>query len=159
MLYTIAIMNNKPNIPDDMSYSWKAGGHWLMLVFLTDVPGAYLISHHKDWPIILPIIIASLPLVASLLYVRAIVRWIRGMDEMHRQITLAAFGFALVTYLVLTAAWSLLADRIGILEHVFHLTHLETLQRMPFANCTFMTALTYVLFGIGYTHIFNRRYQ
>jgi hypothetical protein len=81
------------------------------------------------------------------------------MDEMHRQITLGAYGFAMVTYLVLTAAWSLLADRAGVFANVFHLTQLETLQRMPFSNCTFMTALTYVLFGIGYTHIFNRRYQ
>ena len=65
-----------------------------MLVFLTDVPGAYLIAHHKDWPILLPIIVALLPLAASLLYIRDILRWIRGMDELHRQITLASFGFA-----------------------------------------------------------------
>ncbi len=130
-----------------------------MLVFLTDIPGAYLIAHHKDWPIILPIIIALLPLAASLLYVRAIVQWIRGMDELHRQITQAAFGFAMVAYLVLARAWSLLADRAGILENMFHLTRLGTLERMPFSNITFITALTYVLYGIGYTHIFNRRYQ
>ena len=152
-------MNTKTNIPDDMASSWKAGGHWLMLVFVTDVPGAYLIAHHKEWPLILAILIASLPLAASLLYVRATVRWIRGMDEMHRQITLAAYGFATVTYLVLAGAWSLLAERAGIFEHVFHLTLLGTLQRMPFSNCTFITAMTYVLFGIGYTHIFNRRYK
>jgi hypothetical protein len=159
MLYTVCIMNNKPNIPEDMARSPKAGGHWLMLVFLTDIPGAYLIAHHKDWPIILPIIIALLPLAASLLYVRAIVQWIRGMDELHRQITQAAFGFAMVAYLVLAGAWSLLADRAGILENMFHLTRLGTLERMPFSNITFITALTYVLYGIGYTHIFNRRYQ
>ena len=152
-------MNNKPNIPEDMAHSWKAGGHWLMLVFVTDIPGAYLIAHHKDWPIIQPIIIALLPLAASLLYIRAIVRWIRGMDEMHRQITQAAWGFAMVAYLVLTGVWSLLADRAGLLENMFHLTRLGTLERMPFSNVTFITALTYVLYGIGYTHIFNRRFK
>ena len=159
LLYTVGIMNNKPNIPEDTARSWKAGGHWLMLVFVTDIPGAYLIEHHKDWPILLPIIIALLPLAASLFYIRAIVRWIRGMDEMHRQITQASYGFAMVTYLVLTGAWSLLADRAGILENVFHLTRLGTLQRMPFSNVTLITALIYVLYGIGYTHIFNRRFK
>ena len=159
VLYTVCIMNNKPNIPEDMARSWKAGGPWLMLVFVTDIPGAYLIAHHKDWPIILQIIIALLPLTASLFYIRAILRWIRGMDEMHRQITQAAFGFAMVAYLVLTGAWSLLADRAGLLENMFHITRLGTLERMPFSNVTFITALIYVLYGIGYTHIFNRRFK
>jgi hypothetical protein len=152
-------MNNRANIPEDMARSWGAGGHWLMLVFVTDIPGAYLIAHHKDWPTILPMIIALLPLAASLLYVRAIVRWIRGMEEMHRQITQAAWGFAMVAYLVLTGIWSLLVDRAGIFENRFHLTGLGTLERAPFTNVTFITALTYVLFGIGYTHIFNRRFK
>jgi hypothetical protein len=34
-------MNNKPNIPEEMARSWEAGGHWLMVVFVTDIPGAY----------------------------------------------------------------------------------------------------------------------
>jgi hypothetical protein len=152
-------MNNKPNIPEDMGRSWKAGGPWLMLVFATDVPGAYLISHHKDWPALLRIMVALLPLLASLLYVRALVRWIRGMDEMHRQITQAAFGFAVVTYLFLSGTWTLLADRAGILENFFHLGRLGVLERMPFTNVSFIAAMTYVLFGIGYAHIFNRRYR
>lgn len=130
-----------------------------MLVFATDVPGAYLTTHHKDWPIILPIIIASLPLVAGLLYIRSTLRWMRGMDELHRQITLAAYGFAMATYLVLTGAWSLLIERTDILENVFHLSRSGALERMPFTNVTFIAALTYVLFGIGYAHIFNRRYK
>ena len=152
-------MHNKPNLPEEMARSWKAGGHWLMLVFLTDVPGGYLTAHHKDWPSLLPLLIASLPLVASLLYVRSTLQWIRGMDELHRQITLAAFGFATTTYLVLTGAWSLLIERTDILENAFHLSRAGVLERMPFTNVTCITALTYVLFGIGYAHIFNRRYQ
>jgi ABC-type spermidine/putrescine transport system permease subunit I len=159
-------MNDKLNIPEEimgLRCSWrnscKAGGAWMMLAYLTDVPGAYLIAHHKDWPLVLRIIVALLPLLASLLYVRGIVRWIRGMDELHRQLTLAAFGFAAVAYLFLGAAWSLLMDRAGVFESVFHLTRLQTLERMPFFNCTLIIAMTYILFGIGYTHIFNRRYK
>ena len=42
---------------------------------------------------------------------------------------------------------------------MFHLTRQGTLERVPFSNVTFITALTYVLYGIGYTHIFNRRFK
>lgn len=167
MLYTTETMNEKLNVPEEIGwgacYSWrgsfKAGAGWMMMVFLTDVPGAWLIAHHKGWPLVLRITIAMLPLVASLLYVRGVVRWIRGMDELHRQITVAGFGFAAVAYLFLSAAWSLVVDRAGVFEDVFHLTHLQTLERMPFSNCTLIIGMTYVLFGIGYTHIFKRRYQ
>lgn len=168
MLYIAGIMNNKLNIPDEIGlwtgkpYSWrdslKAGAGWMMLVYLTDVPGAYLIAHHKDWPIALRIIITLIPLVAALLYVRGVVQWIRGMDELHRKITLTAFGFATVAFLFLAAAWSQLVDRAGIFEEIFHLSRLQTLERMPFSNCTFIVAFTWVLFCIGFT-IFNRRYK
>jgi len=168
MLYSGAVMNSKPNIPDEIGlwtgkpFSWrdslKAGAGWMMLVYLTDVPGAYLIAHHKDWPIALRIMIALIPLAAALLYVRGVVQWIRGMDELHQKITLAAFGFASVTYLFLAAAWSQLTNRAGIFEDVFHLSRLQTLERMPFSTCSFIIALTWVLFCLGFT-IINRRYK
>src|SRR5688572_1068593 len=109
-------MNNKPNVPGEIGlgkeYSWraslKAGGGWMMLAFLTDLPGLRLIEHHNDWPLALRAIIALLPLIATSLYVRNIARWVRGMDELHRRIALEAFLFATVTYLFLTAAWFLL---------------------------------------------------
>jgi hypothetical protein len=168
MLYSGFGMNTKPNIPDEIGlwtgkpYSWrdsfKAGAGWMMLVYLTDVPGAYLIAHHKDWPIALRMIIGLIPLAAALLYVRGVVQWIRGMDELHQKITLTAFGFATVTYLFLAAAWSQLTDRAGIFEDVLHMSRLQTLERMPFSTCSFIIALTWVLFCIGLT-IFNRRYK
>src|SRR4030095_14021665 len=85
-------MNNKPNLPEEVPYAWgaslKAGGGWMMLAFLTDLPGNYLIEHHKDWPLALRAVIALIPLIASLLYVRSTARWVRGMDELHRRIAL-----------------------------------------------------------------------
>src|SRR5213594_406506 len=109
-------MNNKPNTPEEIGwgreYSWraatKAGGGWMMLAFLTDLPGNYLIEHHMDWPLVLRTVIALIPLLASLLYVRSTARWVRGMDELHRRIALEAFLFATVAYLFLAAAWFLL---------------------------------------------------
>jgi len=140
-----------------MLRSLKAGGGWMMLVFVTDVPGANLLSHHKDWPLVLRVVITLIPLLAGLFYVRSIVRWIRGMDELHQRITQAAFLFATVAYLVLSVAWGLL-KRTDVFEVIFQATHLH-FELMPFANCTFAIGMTYVLFGIGYVHIFNRRYK
>src|SRR3954462_3120258 len=111
----------KPNIPEEIGRvslrlwrePFKAGAGWMMLVYLTDVPGAYLIDHHKTWPLALRMIIALLPFAARLLYVRGMVRWIRGMDELHRQITVSSFAFSAITYLFLGAACSLM-DRAGV---------------------------------------------
>jgi hypothetical protein len=157
-------MNSKPNVPEEIGlgrqYSWraslKAGGGWMMLAFLTDLPGAYLTAQHRDWPLALRAVIGLIPLMASLLYVRSTARWVRGMDELHRRIALEAFLFATVTYLFLTAAWFFL-NREGIWDAVAQTTGLH-LERMPFSNCTLIICLTYVFFGVGYS-IFNRRYQ
>jgi hypothetical protein len=159
-------VNTKPNFPEEIGWptrlswrdSFKAGAGWMMLAYLTDVPGAYFVAHF-NWPLPMRVIIALLPLAASLLYVRGVVRWIRGMDELHRQITGSAFAFAAIAYLFLGAAWWLLVERAGILEAMFQLTRLQAMERMPFYNCTFAIVMTYVLFAIGYTHIFKRRYE
>lgn len=128
----------------------------MILAFLTDLPGIYLTEHHKDWPLAVRAVIALIPLMASLLYVRSTARWVRGMDELHRRIALEAFLFATVAYLFLTAGWFLL-NHAGIMDAIAQTTGLH-LERMPFANCTLIICLTYVFFGVGYS-IFNRRYQ
>jgi len=157
-------MNNKPNLPDEIGlgkqYSWsaslKAGGGWMMLAFLTDLPGDYLLEHHKDWLLTLRAVIALIPLMASLLYVRSTARWVRGMDELHRRVVLEALLFSTVAYLFLMAGWFLL-NHAGVWDAIAQTTGLH-LERMPFSNCTLIICLTYVFFGIGYS-IFNRRYQ
>jgi hypothetical protein len=158
-------MNIKPNIPEEIGlgrqYSWraslKAGGGWMMLVFLTDLPGLYLIEHHQqDWPLALRMVIALVPLLATLFYVRSTARWVRGMDELHRRIALESFLFATVAYLSLSAAWFLL-NQAGVWDAAAQTMGLH-LERMPFSNCTFILCLTYVFFGAGYS-VFNRRYQ
>src|SRR5262245_51129900 len=117
-LYT-ALMNNKPNHPGDVPYSWraslKAGGGWMMLAFLTDLPGIYWIEHHQDWPLVLKAVLALLPLLASMLYVRSTARWVRGMDELHRRVVLEAFLFATLAYLFLMAGFFLL-NKAGVWE-------------------------------------------
>jgi hypothetical protein len=157
-------MSNTPNTPEEIglgkSYSWrasiKAGGGWMMLAFLTDLPGIYLIEHHKDWPLALRVVIAVIPLLASLLYVRSIARWVRGMDELHRRVALESFLFATVALLFLGAAWFLLNNS-GVWNAIAQATGLH-LERVPFSNCTFIICLTYILFGVGDSTL-NRRYQ
>jgi predicted Na+-dependent transporter len=164
MLYIDDVMNtltkDKLNTPEEWgTYSWKSGSHWLALLFLTDVPGAYMIANHKDWPLMATIPISLLPLAAGVLYAHSIARWIRGMDEMHRQITVSAFALAMVIYLALGQVWTLLADRAEIMERVFHLSRLGVLERMPFPELTFMVCMLTVLFKVAYAYIYNRRYK
>src|SRR4030095_9458714 len=153
-------MNNKPNLPEDVPYSWraslKAGGGWMMLAFLTDLPGIYLIEQHKDWPLALRAVIALIPLIATLLYARSTARWVRGMDELHRRIALEAFLFSTLVYLFFTAAWFLLYNA-GVWDALAQATGLH-LGGMPFGNCTCIICFTYIFFGVGYS-IFNRRYE
>lgn len=130
----------------------------MMLAFLTDLPGRYLIGQHMDWPLAIRVMIALVPLIATLLYVRSTVQWVRGMDELHRRVTVGAFLFATVMYLALTAGW-LLLDNAGAWAALAEATGLH-LERVPFAQatCTWILCLTYVFFGIGYS-ILNRRYR
>jgi hypothetical protein len=164
MLYTANNMNNKPNEPEEIGwgrqYSWraslKAGGGWLMVAFLTDLPGIYLNQGHKEWPVTLRAVIALIPLLASLLYVRSTARWIAGMDELHRRVSLEAFLFGTVAYLFLNAGWFLFGNA-GVWAAVVQATGVH-LERVPFYNCSFTLCLTYVFWGIGYT-VVNRRYR
>jgi hypothetical protein len=156
---------NKPNLPEEIGLgkmaSWrasmKAGAPWMFAVYLTDIPGAYLLSRNEDWPAIFRAVVAMAPLMASLLYVRSLARWIGGMDEMHRRVTQSAFLFATVAYLLLSAAWDLL-KRTGLFDAISGATDLH-FELMPFSNCTFIICLTYILWGIGYSKIFNRCYR
>ena len=127
-----------------------------MLVFLTVVPGAYLIDHTQNWPLVWRLAIAVIPLIATLLYVRSTARWVRGMDELHRHVVVEAFLWATVGYLVLGAVWFSL-NTAGVWAAVAYATGLH-LERIQFSNWTTILCLTYVLFGIGYSRL-NRRYR
>ncbi len=88
-------MNDKPNVPEEIQQctwrSLKAGGGWMFIAMGTSIAADYLLPPHKHWPLVLRTLFALVPLAASLLYVRSTARWIRGMDELHRHITLCAF--------------------------------------------------------------------
>lgn len=127
----------------------------MFVVYLTDVPGGWLLQHHAGWPLALRLLISLIPLAATLLYVRGLTRWIRGMDELDRRVVQASFIFGTTLYLLLAITWPLL-DRSGVFA-ALGLTRFH-LDLMPFSNCTFAICLTYVLAAAGYGHC-SRRYR
>src|SRR5687767_6072538 len=110
-------MNSKPTLPQEVEpgsghYSFRTDirvNGWSWAAVLTSFVGeVMLLPHHKDWPTALRAVVALAPLIASLLWVRSVMRWMRGMDELHRRITVAASVFASATTLFVVAALHLL---------------------------------------------------
>jgi len=67
---------------------------WLGVTVAVYVGVLFLTKRHPDWSSGLRAFCLLLPLLPALLYVRAWVKLVRGMDELQRGIQLAAFLFA-----------------------------------------------------------------
>jgi len=153
MLYT-ARMNTKPNIPEELApgkyYSIrteiKVNGWCWVAVLTSFVNDVFLLPHHKDWPLAVRAVIALVPLVASLLWVRSVAGWISGMDELHRRITLAACLFATIATLFVVTALHLLVVA-GVFSAKFQ------------ASAGFVIIWLVVCFYILGQSIFSRRYK
>ncbi|MGH7993283.1 MAG: hypothetical protein ACREDQ_07195 [Limisphaerales bacterium] len=147
-------MSNKPNIPEELApgqqYSFrkeiKVNG-WCWVAVVTSFTGeCWLLPHHKDWPMVWRVTIALIPLVASLLWVRSVAEWVRGMDELHRRITVAACLFATVATLFVVAALHFLVTA-GVIPAHFQ------------ATAGFVIIWLVVCFYILGQILFNRRYK
>jgi hypothetical protein len=176
MLYTIGTMNKKPNIPDEVMLYWKTYSFWadmkvnswLFVAILTGAASAFLFhtnppygpSHHcyyQDWPVMLRAVVELFPLLASLLWTRSLVRWIRGMDELHRRIMLETWLIGAIATLYFLSIWHLL-DLAGVSAAVLQATqkvHLEALDKPIFP---LTIGMFYVFSGLSFT-ILNRRYK
>lgn len=150
MLY-IGGMNTKPNNPEEImfgpSYSLRANlkaNSWAFVAMLLSWGGDVLLPIHKDWPVALRAIIALAPIVPALLWARSFLRWVRGMDEMHRRLTQEACLFATVVTLFVVTARDLL-DKAGVFQ--------ASLQ-----SASFPISLVLAFYFVGYTRI-NRRYK
>ena len=147
-------MNSKPNLPEEIEpgshYSFRTDmkvNAWSWVAVLTSFMGEkFLLPHHKDWPVALRAVIALVPLMASLLWVRSIARWMQGMDELHRRITQAASVFATTTTLFIVTALHLLVVA-GVFPAGFQ------------ATAGFLIIWLVVCFYIMGRNIFNRRYR
>ena len=155
-------MNEKPNLPEEImfgpAYSLRANlkaNTWAFVAMLLSLAGDVLLARHSDWGAVPRVIIAMMPLLISLLWVRSFVRWVHGMDEMHRRMTLEACLFATVVTLFVVTAWHLLdqagSSQPGVLPVRLHLgSHFHT--------ASFPISLVLAFYFLGYVRI-NRRYQ
>jgi hypothetical protein len=109
---------NKPNNPDEIwlgksDYSWwvdfKVNG-WLFLAAIAS--GASDILFRKSvelWPLGLKLAAILVPFAALILWARSIIRWIGGMDELHRRITMSAVLFSVSASFFVVMLWHRLA--------------------------------------------------
>jgi hypothetical protein len=164
MLYNASTMNNKPNIPDEVMLYWKNYSFWadmkvngwLIVAALTAGVGDIWLPYNKDCPFMLRVIIALAPLPASLFWVRDVARWIRGMDELHRRITLGACLFATTCTLFVIAAWQRFKQEV-IMGAIFQPSRLH-FENIAFTEYELTLGLVFVFYLLGRA-IFNRRYK
>ena len=161
MLYT-GYMNEKPNIPEEImfgpSYSLRANlkaNTWAFVAMPLSWAGDQILYLPRDWNVAQRAIIALVPLLVGLLWVRDFVRWIRGMDEMHRRLSVEACLFATGVTLFVVTVWHIL-DKAGIFQAGLHLARLHLDSH--FRTASFPISLVVAFYFLGYA-IFNRRYK
>jgi hypothetical protein len=146
--------SNKTNIPQEVEpgrhYSFRTDvrvNGWSWVAVLTSFVGeVFLLPRGSEWPIALRAGIALVPILASLLWTRSVIQWMRGMDELQRRITLEAAAFATVITLFIVATSHLLAVA-GVLPF-----------RFP-ATAGFAIIWMVVCFYLAGRARFSRRYQ
>lgn len=153
-------MTNRPNIPDEVDprtrdfsirAQWRVN-HWAFAAILLSLAGDLLLRCWQgsvQWPAAMRIVVALSPVLPAILYVRSLRRWLSGMDELHRQITLMVCLFAVSATLYLDMAmhplraWGLLPQG----------AWLATWRSW------WMQAIPLTIFYMLGTMIFNRRYK
>jgi len=115
MLYTGRNMNSKSILPEsaqpERHYSFQADmklNVWAFVAVALAFWSRILLKHHPEWNDPLRAAVALSPLLPSLLYVRSVAKWIRGMDELQRRIQLEACLFATVGAIFVVTAFDLL---------------------------------------------------
>jgi hypothetical protein len=158
-------MSNKPNLPDEIwlgkkEYSawtdWNVNG-WLFVATIISGLSDIMFPHEvKQWSIAMRTLVALIPFLALLLWVRSLARWIRGMDELHRRITVAATLFTVSVTFFVVVLWHRL-EKAGVFQAIF------PAGKSSSANWDISTVghifllMTFCYF-LG-CRIFNRRYQ
>jgi len=118
-----------------------------MVATATYVVSLFLSKRHPAWSVSLRAAIALAPLVPGLLYIRACMQFIRGMDELQRRLQMEAWLFAFIgTALIGTAVATL--NKAGL--------DLGELGHGLGMGPASMAAFVLWLFGTG---LANRRYK
>jgi len=109
-----------------------------------------------EWPAYLRTIAAAAPLLAILLWVRRLARWIHGMDELHRAVTTAACLFATAVTFFFIAAWHYFVQ-----WEVFHAVfpgRMTAYASVDICVPWLILWLLLIFYAVGQT-IFIRRYR
>ena len=140
------------------SYSLRANlrvNIWAFVSMILSLAGDWWLGRHADWGASARSVIAMVPLLVSAFWVRDFGRWMQGMDELHRRLTLEACLFATVVTLFIVTAWHLL-DQAGFFQAYFMPArlHLGT----HFRAASFPISLVVAFYFLGYA-VIKRRYQ
>ena len=164
MLYS-GRMNTKPNLPDEIwlgkkEYSawtdWRVNG-WLFVATIISGLSDIMFPHAvRGWPTVLRALVALAPFAALLLWARCLARWIRGMDELHRRITVAATFFTVSVTFFFVVLWHRL-DKAGVFQAIFPSGNVSDATWDVGTVGHIFLLMTFCYF-LGH-RIFNRRYQ
>lgn len=127
MLYTSFVMNTKPNVPGEIfmgekEYSWRSDWNvngWLFVATiisaLADIMYPQVV---RQWLLGWRVGIVLAEFFAIALWARSLTRWIRGMDELHRRITVSAVLFSVSATFFFLMLWHRL-DAAGLFNTAF----------------------------------------
>lgn len=163
MLY-ILCMQTKLNVPGEIepgpSYSfrsdWRVNAWMYVAMAISVLTDLVFRNEVRSWPELFRALAALSPLLAILLWIRRLVRWIQGMDELDRSITKAACLFATAATFFFILAWHHLS-RLAVLNSLF------TGRWQPYASmdlCVPWLVLWLLLITyVAGQRLFNRRFQ
>ena len=154
----------KPNLPEEIQpgphYSFAVDckvNAW-MFVAMSISLGTDLFYRHevREWPDYLRSIAAIAPLLAILLWIRKLSKWIHGMDELHRSVTGASCLFATTTTFFFITAWHHLS-RLEVFHAVFP-GRMKAYASVDLCVPWLILWLLLIFYSVGQL-IFNRRYR
>jgi hypothetical protein len=156
--------NRKPNVPDEVywgkEYSWRVDqkvNGWMVLSALisafSEIMSPHLVS---QWSLGCRVGLVAAEFLALALWVRALVCWTRGMDELQRRITISVFLTAVSATFFFMMLWHRL-DRAGLFNALFGP------PKKPGVGWDICTVghglLLLIIFYAIAQAIFNRRYK
>ena len=155
---------NKPNLPEEIQpgagYSFAVDckvNAWMFVAMVISITtDLFYRNEVREWPAYLRILAAVATLLAILLWVRRLARWIRGMDELHRSVTSAACLFATAITFFLVAAWRHLS-RLEVFHAVFP-GRLKAYANVDLCVPWLILWLLLIFYAVGQM-IFTRRYR
>jgi hypothetical protein len=156
---------NKPNHPDEIwlgkqDYSvwkdWRVNGWLFVATIISALCDIVFRSEVRQWTFWLQVVVAILPFIAILFWMRSLARWVRGMDELHRRITSEAILFTTSATFLFVMVWHRL-DKVGVFQAIFPGGHGSD-GSWDIGTVGHVFLLLTFFYFLGY-YLTNRRYQ